>query len=106
MRRCILRPMPRIDAHQHFWRYSPATHGWIDDNMAVLKRDFLPEDLAPLLKQRAFDGCVAVQAEQAVSETRWLLSLADQHEFIKGVVCWVDLRAPDVATALAELAHH
>jgi L-fuconolactonase len=98
--------MPRIDAHQHFWRYSPQTHGWIDDNMAVLKRDFLPEHLAPLLRERTYDGCVAVQAEQAVSETRWLLSLADQHAFIKGVVGWVDLRDPDVATVLAELARH
>jgi L-fuconolactonase len=98
--------MPRIDAHQHFWRYSPQTHGWIDDNMAVLKRDFLPEHLAPLLHERTYDGCVAVQAEQAVSETRWLLSLADQNPFIKGVVGWVDLRAPDVATVLAELARH
>jgi L-fuconolactonase len=98
--------MPRIDAHQHFWHYSPQTHGWIDDSMAVLKRDFLPEDLAPLLHERTLDGSVAVQAEQAVSETRWLLSLADQHAFIKGVVGWVDLRDPDVATVLAELARH
>jgi L-fuconolactonase len=98
--------MPRIDAHQHFWRYSPQTHGWIDDNMAVLKRDFLPEHLAPLLHERTYDGCVAVQAEQAVSETRWLLSLADQSAFIKGVVGWVDLRAPDVAAVLADLAKH
>jgi L-fuconolactonase len=98
--------MPRIDAHQHFWRYSPQTHGWIDDNMAVLKRDFLPEDLAPLLRERNYAGCVAVQAEQAVSETRWLLSLADQNDFIKGVVGWVDLRDPDVASVLAELVRH
>jgi L-fuconolactonase len=98
--------MPRIDAHQHFWRYSPQTHGWIDDNMAVLKRDFLPEDLAPLLHERTYDGCVAVQAEQAVSETRWLLSLADQHPFIKGVVGWVDLRAPDPGTVLSDLARN
>jgi L-fuconolactonase len=98
--------MPRIDAHQHFWRYSPQTHGWIDDSMAVLKRDFLPADLAPLLHERTYDGCVAVQAEQAVSETRWLLSLADQNAFIKGVVGWVDLREPDVGMVLAELARH
>jgi len=72
--------------------------------MAVLKQDFLPEDLAPLLKRRGYDGCVAVQAEMAVSETHWLLDLADQHPFIRGVVGWVDLCAPDVATTLAPLA--
>ena len=85
--------MPRIDAHQHFWRYSPQTHGWIEDHMAVLKRDFLPPDLEPLLRSKGYDGCVAVQAQQTVDETTWLLDLADQFPFIRGVVGWVDLRA-------------
>src|SRR5215212_9116963 len=98
------RDMARIDAHQHFWRYSPTTHGWIDDSMAVLKRDFLPEDLAPLLAARGYAGCVAVQAQTAVEETSWLLDLADRHPFILGVVGWVDLTAPDVASVLAPLA--
>src|SRR5262245_61118824 len=96
--------MARIDAHQHFWRYSPQTHGWITDSMAVLKQDFLPADLAPLLLRRGYDGCVAVQAEMAVSETHWLLDLADQDPFIRGVVGWVDLCAPDVAATLDPLA--
>jgi L-fuconolactonase len=96
--------MPRIDAHQHFWRYSPQTHGWITDSMAVLKSDFLPADLEPLLKRRGYDGCVAVQAEMAVSETTWLLDLADQHPFIRGVVGWVDLCAAGVAATLTPLA--
>jgi L-fuconolactonase len=95
--------MPRIDAHQHFWRYSPQTHGWIEDHMAVLKRDFLPPDLEPLLRAKGYDGCVAVQAQQTVDETSWLLDLADQFPFIRGVVGWVDLRAPDVGSALAGL---
>ena len=46
----------RIDAHQHFWMYSPAQYGWISDEMAELKRDFLPKDLKPLLGGQAFDG--------------------------------------------------
>ncbi|HXU80599.1 MAG TPA: amidohydrolase family protein [Polyangia bacterium] len=96
--------MARLDAHQHFWRYSPQTHGWIDDSMAVLKRDFLPPDLEPLLKRRGYDGCVAVQAEMTVAESHWLLDLADRHPFIRGVVGWVDLCSPDVADALAPLA--
>jgi L-fuconolactonase len=94
----------RIDAHQHFWRYSPQTHGWIDERMQVLKRDFLPGDLAPLLAARGYAGTVAVQAEQNVAETEWLLDLADQHPFVRGVVGWVDLRAPDVRQVLARLA--
>src|SRR5262245_47391288 len=94
----------RIDSHQHFWRYSPETHPWIDDTVPGLKRDFLPEDLAPLLAARGYAGSVAVQAQLSTNETRWLLDLAEQNPFIVGVVGWVDLCAPDVASVLAPLA--
>lgn len=96
----------KIDAHQHFWRYGVDTHAWIDDSMRALKRDFLPEDLAPLLRDSGFDGCIAVQAQQSVEETEWLLRLADERAFILGVVGWVDLAAPDVADQLRRLASH
>lgn len=99
-------PPPRIDAHQHFWRYAPATHAWIDDAMRSLRRDFLPGDLAPLLRGSGFDGCVAVQAAQEIAETEWLLSLADAHPFIRGVVGWADLCAVGVREQLARLAAH
>ena len=95
---------PRIDAHQHFWRYSPRTHAWIDGTMLAIKRDFLPPDLKLLLDAAGFDGCIAVQAEQSIAETEWLLSLADEHPFIRGVVGWVDLCAPDVTEQLRRIA--
>ena len=82
----------RIDAHQHFWNYVADKHAWIDDKMQVIKRDFLPEDLAPILKANNFSGCIAVQADQSEAETEFLLGLASNHDFIKGVVGWVDLR--------------
>jgi L-fuconolactonase len=81
----------RLDAHQHFWQYDPAEYGWITDKLTALKRDFLPLDLAPLLSQTGFDGCVAVQARQSLEETRWLLALARENDFVEGVVGWVDL---------------
>lgn len=85
----------RIDSHQHFWRFNPRRDAWITDAMAVLKRDFLPEDLLPELRTNGIDGCLAVQADQSENETRFLLELAACHSEIKGVVGWVDLRAPD-----------
>lgn len=96
--------MARIDAHQHFWHYDPVEYGWIDERMAALKRDFLPADLEPILKEMEFDGCVAVQARQSLEETRWLLELAGTHDFIRGVVGWVDLRSQDVARQLEQFA--
>ncbi|MEZ4896308.1 MAG: amidohydrolase family protein [Saprospiraceae bacterium] len=96
--------MIRIDSHQHFWQYSPSSHSWINDEMQVLKRDFLPSDLEPLLTSRSMDGCVAVQAAQHERETDFLIHLADQHSFIKGVVGWVDLRAKNVEARLSHYA--
>jgi L-fuconolactonase len=94
----------KLDAHQHFWRYSPDTHAWLDDSMAALKRDFLPDDLAPLLSAAGFDGSVVVQAEQSVAETEWLLTLAEKHPSIRGVVGWADLQSPAVEAQLGALA--
>ena len=96
----------RIDAHQHFWRYSAEEYPWIGAGMEVLARDYLPADLEPLLAARGIDGTVAVQARQSLEETRWLLELADGHPFIKGVVGWVDLRSTHVADQLARFASH
>jgi L-fuconolactonase len=94
----------RIDAHQHFWKYSPADYAWISDEMAALKQDFRPEDLQPLILANGFDGSIAVQACQNLEETQWLLSLAGESDLIKGVVGWVDLCAPDLPATLESLA--
>ena len=92
-----------IDAHQHFWRYDPAEYEWIDDSMAALRRDFLPEDLAREMARAGIDKCIAVQARQSMEETRWLLELATVHPFIAGVVGWVDLQADDVRAQVESL---
>jgi L-fuconolactonase len=96
----------QIDAHQHFWIYSPAEYDWIDDSMASLRRDFLPEDLTPELKTSAFRGSVAVQARQTLEETRWLLELAERFPSILGVVGWVELRSPDIRSQLKALVRN
>ncbi len=95
-----------IDSHQHFWKYSATEYPWISDQLGVLKRDFLPGDLKPELDGCGLDGCVAVQARQNLDEGRWLCSLADQNEIIKGVVGWVDLRSEHVEGQLEELNAH
>jgi L-fuconolactonase len=96
----------RLDAHQHFWRYNPQEYPWMSDEMPALKQDYLPDDLQPLLQAIGFDGSVVVQARQNLAETDWLLELADQYDFIKGVVGWVDLRSPEVRRQLERYAPH
>ena len=96
----------RIDSHQHFWLYEAAEYPWIDDDKTLLKADYMPDDLAPLMAANGIDGTVAVQARQNLRETEFLLELADSNDFIRGVVGWVDLRADDIAAQLERLAPH
>ena len=92
--------MTRIDAHQHFWHYDPVRDAWITDEMSVIRRDFLPGELEACCRETGIDGTVAVQADQSERETEFLLGLAERHSLIRGVVGWVDLRAPNSAERL------
>ena len=76
------------------------------DEMAVLRRDYLPAELKPLLQAAGFDGTITVQARQMVEETAWLLELAEKQDFIKGVVGWVDLQSPELRTQLEQFSPH
>jgi len=96
----------QIDAHQHFWIYNQTEFGWIDDSMATLRRDFLPENLAPELKANGFQGSVVVQTRQTLEETRWLLQLAERSPQILGVVGWVDLTSADIRSQLKTLSRN
>ena len=75
-----------IDTHQHFWKYDLQKHDWIDDQMKRIRKDFLPEDLEPVLKANGVDGCIAVQADQTEAENDFLLNLAEKNDFIKGII--------------------
>lgn len=96
----------KIDAHQHFWYYNPQKHDWIDASMSVIQKDFLPKDLEKVFKQNGIDGCISVQADQTEAETDFLLALAEEYDFIKGVVGWVDLRAPNLEERLVHFAEY
>ena len=91
----------RVDAHQHFWKYTPETHGWINDEMSVIRRDFGPANLKPILEDQGIDGCVAVQADETENETTFLLNIAEENPFVKSVVGWVDLLSDDPSERIA-----
>ena len=95
----------KIDSHQHFWRYDAVRDAWITDSMAVLKRDFLPEDLGVELTTNGIDASVAVQADQSENETKFLLELAENNSRIAGVVGWVDLLSSRVSERLEYFSH-
>lgn len=94
----------RIDAHNHFWQYDPVIHAWIDEGMRTIRRDFLPEDFQAILAESGISGTVAVQADQSMKETHFLLEMASRYDIIKGVVGWVDLQADDLEQQLEAIS--
>lgn len=96
----------KIDSHQHFWKYNPVKDAWITGDMKVIQRDFMPSDLLSLLQENNIDGCVAVQADQSEEETKFLLELANENDFIRAVVGWVDLRADDLEERLEYFSNY
>jgi L-fuconolactonase len=100
--------MNTIDAHQHFWQLSqPFDYRWLDAPAhAPIKRDFLPEHLEPHLRAAGVRRSIFVQTQHNVQENRWALGLAERHDFLAGVVGWVDLAAPDCERQLLEFTGH
>jgi len=95
-----------IDSHQHFWQVGRFDYPWLTPELGVLFKDYLPDSLEPILRKNHIAQTVLVQASNSVEETRWLLKLADEHEFIAGVVGWVDLKSSSVAPQLDEFTRH
>ena len=89
-----------IDSHQHFWTYNVNRDVWITEEMGRIRKNFYPNDSVELFAQNQIDGCIAVQADSSEEETFFLISLAEQSEFIKGIVGWVDLQSINIESQL------
>lgn len=98
--------IPKIDAHQHFWQIARGDYAWMTEEVAGIRHDILPVDLAPLIKAQGIDGTIVVQAADTVAETEFLLSLAESFPFIKGVVGWVDLEDANASKKLVRLSQN
>lgn len=97
----------RIDSHQHFWRIDRGDYAWLSrEAFPDLYRDFLPEDLAPLLARGGIDRTVLIQAAESVAETEFMLALAAETPFVAGVVGWVDFASPEAPGEIARLAEN
>src|ERR1700743_3189496 len=98
--------MERIDAHQHFWYYEPVKDSWMTEDMGLIRRDFMPADLLPVIEALDFKGCVTVQVAQSEAETNFLLKLAAENQMIRWVVGWVDLISKDIGSMLEKLSEN
>ena len=50
----------KIDAHSISGSFDRVRNSWITDEMAAIRRGFLPQDLQPVLKENGVDGRVVV----------------------------------------------
>lgn len=92
--------MLKIDAHQHFWQFDPVRDNWITAEMSGIARDFMPADLFPVLQRNGIDGSVLVQTCHTEEDNRFMLKLAEENDFVKGVVGWVNLQSLNVEDRL------
>ena len=92
-----------VDSHHHFWDVGKLDYPWMPPGENVLRRNYLPQDLAPLLERNEVSRTVVVQASHSLEEANFLLDLAEANDLVAGVVAWVDLRSPNVGSVLDEL---
>lgn len=96
----------RIDAHQHFWKLSNDFTDWPSPDLAAIYHDYGAPEIAPLLQACAIDGTILVQAAPNEEETRYLLSIADNNDWVLGVVGWIDFESPSALGRLAAFSKH
>lgn len=101
--------MTVVDAHQHFWDRSIEAfdHSWQeDDGLEEICRDFMPPDLKPLIAKSGVDATIFVQTQHNLAENRWALKLAEENDFVCGVVGWIDLTSDRCEEQLLEFREH
>ena len=92
-----------VDSRHHFWHISKMNYFWMPTGESIVRRNYLPSDLASNLEAAGVTRTVLVQANQTQEEAKFLLDLADAVEFVAGVVVWADLQASDIGHVLDEL---
>jgi L-fuconolactonase len=95
-----------IDAEVHFWKYGKSLVSPIIRDNKLMQQDYLPEHISLSFNRNEIDGCIAVAAEPADVETRFLAELAATHPVIKAVVGWVDLYGPKAVEKIEEFQQY
>jgi len=83
-----------VDSHQHFWSLSAPWFDWPTPDLKPIYRDYAAEDLRPQIEAAGVSQTVIVQAAPRLEETTFILGIADETDFVAGVVGWIDLEQP------------
>ena len=92
-----------VDSHHHFWDISRLDYPWMPPGPSVVRHNYLPHDLKPLIGEVGIQKTILVQAQQSLEEANFLLDIAESTDFVAGVVAWVDIQSPGVGHDLDAL---
>ena len=95
-----------VDSHQHFWKLDRGDYSWMSADYKPLYKDFFPKDLEPLIKEKNISKTIIVQAADTVAETQFILKLAEDSDFVAGVVGWVDLEKIETKEVIDRLSEN
>ncbi|MEO9824809.1 MAG: amidohydrolase family protein [Paracoccaceae bacterium] len=99
-------PGPVLDTHHHLWKIDRGDYAWMSSDLTVLYRDYLPDDLAPLLRQAGVSKTILVQAADTEAETDFLLDIAEHTDFVAGVCGWLDMDSDEFSQRLARFGQN
>ncbi|MBT2757790.1 amidohydrolase family protein [Mesobacillus foraminis] len=88
----------RIDSHQHFWNLKQVAYPWLDTSFGSICRSIEPGELEPHLESCGIDKTVIVQSMNSYEDTVYMLKTAETYEWVGGVVGWVPLNIPEMAS--------
>jgi L-fuconolactonase len=100
--------LPVIDTHIHTWNFTKARYAWLEGNTTLLNRHYEIEELEPARTAAGITGGVLMQAANNLEETDWMLEVAAETPWLKGVVGWLPLTDPARTEQLltAQYAHN
>jgi L-fuconolactonase len=83
------------------WSLARGDYGWLTPERAPIYRDYALADMLPHAAAAGVTAVVLVQAAPTLAETDYLLDVAGASGgFVRGVVGWAELDAPDAVDAL------
>ncbi len=87
--------MLTVDAHQHFWNLDEVAYPWLVPAYGPIYRNFGADELAPQLEAAGIDKTVIVQAMNSYADTNFMLAIAQEREWVAGVVGWAPIHDPE-----------
>src|SRR5688500_18383528 len=83
-----------IDTHVHTWNFERAAYDWLKGDTSILNRNYDISELAAERVEAGITEGILVQAANNLEDTNWMLEVAENSEWIVGVVGCLPLMYP------------